>query len=158
MFKYLLYFSLILFSVNLTAQSHDSDPLQEPPVSESIDEALEELSGLFEGNTLDSIFGEFGGAFGEFKMDSLDLTEIMGGDQFSELFGEIDMTQLNEMMEQSMKMLEGVDLEEMMKSIDMSEIMKMFEGIDIEGFENLTPTPQNPEAPSKKEHKKLKKI
>ncbi len=158
MLKYLLYFSLILFSANLTAQTEDSDPLQEPPVAESIDEAMEELSKLFEGNSLDSIFGELGTAFGEIKFDSLDMSEIMGSDQFSQFFGEMDMSQLDEMMEQSMKMLEGIDLEEMMKGIDMSEIMKMFEGMDLEGFENLRPIPQNPDTPSKDADKKLKKI
>jgi len=41
MIKYILFF-FVAFSVTLTAQSHDSDPLEEPDMTESMDEAHDE--------------------------------------------------------------------------------------------------------------------
>ena len=76
---------------------------------------------------------------------------------------------LEEMMKESMKMLEGVDMDELMKmmegvdmnemmkmleGVDMSEMMKMFEGINPEDL-NLVP-PTSPTEDSKK--KKMKKL
>ncbi len=173
MIKYVLLFSLFAFS-SLQAQSDTSDPLQEPTMEQSMDEAFGEISKFLDtmdmknimGMGLDSMMmqafsfdGEnmqgLGGA-----LDSIGLSEMFGGQGIGQLFEGMDMKELDQMMEQSMQMLQGIDMTEMqkmMESIDMSELMKMFEGMDIQGFENIMPPAGPNEAPTQKKEK-LKKI
>jgi len=175
MTKYLLLI-LMGLSLGLSAQTQESDPLQEPPLTESMDEAMSEINKLMESFDLNSLLSDtmlmqsFGGQDLNGLLDSLDLQDLLGNGDMDGLLKEglpgmegLDMQQMLEGidMNQMMKMLEGIDMNEMqkmMEGIDMSEIMKMFEGMDMEGFDGMIPaTPQKKDAPNS-EDKKLKKI
>ncbi len=169
-----LFISAFMFSTALL--SGQTTP-EESPAAKSMDDALSEMSkmmdtmdisSLMKGLDMDKIIGssDFESMFE--MMDSLDLNQLFGGSQGLEGLGMGDKD-LEEMMKESMKMLEGVDMDELMKmmegvdmnemmkmleGVDMSEMMKMFEGINPEDL-NLVP-PTSPTENSKK--KKMKKL
>lgn len=175
MIKHILFF--LLFVGAMQAQSDTSDPLAEPSMEESLNEAFSEISKFLDtldGNSImglgmDSMMMKAFSFDGENMkeldgvLDSMGISKMLGGTDISKMLeGGIpgiegmDMNQMNQMMEQSLKMLEGIDIsqmQKMMEGIDMSELMKMFEGMDMEGFM----PPADKAVPSEKD-KKLKKI
>ncbi len=169
----ILYVTILLFCLgNLSGQN--TPPTEKP--AKSMEDSMSEmtrmldtmdLSNLMKGLDLNSILegAEFGSMFE--MMDSMELNQLfgeqglnglgMGNEDFGKMMEE-SMKMLEGMdMSQITKMMEGIDMSEMMKAlegIDMSEMMKMFEGINPEDF-NLVP-PTTPSEDTKK--KKMKKI
>ena len=170
----ILYVTILLFCLG-TLSAQNTTPTEDP--AKSMEDAMSEmtkmldtmdLSNLMKGLDLNSILGdaEFGSMFE--MMDSMDLNQLFGERGLDDLgMGNED---IGKMMEESMKMLEGmdmsqiskmmegIDMSEMMKAlegIDMSEMMKMFEGINPEDFNIVPPTLPSEEDSKRKKMKKL---
>ncbi len=167
-----LFISAFLFSTTLL--SAQTTP-EENPAAKSMEDALSEMSkmmdtmdmsSLMKGLDLEKIMGgsDFESMFE--MMDSMDLNQLFGGSQELESFG-MGNEDFEKMMKESMKMLEGVDMNEMMKlleGVDMNEVMKMFEGMDMNEmmkmFEGINPEDLNivpPTSPTEDSQKRKKK-
>lgn len=155
---------------SLMAQTEQSSP----DINESYQEAMEEFSQAIDTLDFSKIFDEgFGQLFdlgpnqGNMNglIDSLDLNQFFGDSGFGmiqEQIQEMDPEQLNEMLDQSMKMMQQMDLSQfqsLLDDIDMGQLQKMFEGMDFEGFNFQGPNiPKNDGEDDGKGTKKMKKL
>ncbi len=125
-------FAIFTLGLSLTAQSQDTDKTKE------MDQALSEMSKMMDSLDLSKILQDEslqdlmkGFDMGQMNLDSINIEEMMG------LFGEgglpgMEGQDLQKMMEQSMKMFEGMDMTEMNKMLEGMDIEKMLEGLDLE--------------------------
>ncbi len=164
MIKQILTLSLIFISSFAFCQTTPAAPETEaaPDMQMMMDSLnLEELLGGGDMNSLLQGLNMEGMDMKEINkmMESLDIQSLMGGADLSQLLGDMDQAQMQQLMEQSMKMLEGMDMSELqglMEGIDMSEMQKMLEGMDMEQLQEMMPTPEQND--KKEDPKKLKKI
>ena len=151
MTRLIIILAFSLLGLTVSAQSQDdatkSAPAQE--LNESMKQMMDtmDIQGMLKGFSMD---GQ------EINLDSLlngmDISKLMDGGMLG--MEGMENTDMQKMMEESMKMLEGVDMTEMMKmleGVDMTEMMRMFEGMDLEQM--MPPAGNTP-----KEDPKMKKI
>lgn len=165
--------TILTLGLSLSAQNQDTDK------SKEMDQALSEMSKMMDSLDLSKILQDEGIQelmkgfdMGQMNLDSINIEDMMG------LFGEGGMPDMKDqdiqkMMEQSMKMFEGLDMTEMNKMLEGMDIEKMLEGMDLEkmlegmdlekmleGFDfgQMAPPGTPEEQPVDKNGKKLKKI
>ena len=146
--KHLLTLLLILgMSFHAIAQRESKD-IDSEKLEKQMEDAFSEFQIMMDTLDFSQMFGEdFNGLFGDsfsegFNFNNLDslgdlnLNDLLGEDIFKQ-FGEgmpaeLDMENFSQMMEESMKMLD---------QIDMSQLQEMFEGMDFdfEQFEQMLP-------------------
>jgi len=141
--KQIVIFALFLFGgFSVSAQNTPND-LNTDEIQEKMQESFSELQSILDtmdfsqifGQDFNQLFGEnFSGGLGLDSLGGLDINELLGEDMF-QMFGEafpqgIQGEEFQKLMEESMKMLE---------QIDMSELQGMFEGMDFnfEGLEDM---------------------
>lgn len=159
---------VMAFSINVSAQ-RKSDNIDTKEMQEQMGDAMSEFQNMLDTLDFEKFFSQdfsnlFGGSMEGMNFDNLDslgsisLDELFGEDLFQQ-FGEsmpndLDMENFGQLMEESMKMFE---------QIDMSELEKMFEGLDFdfEGFEEMMPSDEMDDKNNNskiKKKSKLKKI
>jgi hypothetical protein len=158
-------FCLLLLGLCNVSWSQTDESIDTQEINKSFEDAMQEFQRAMDTMDLSQIFNQdFSQMFGDSTMQSFDFSQIEG------MFGEMDMNEffgpdMQLQMEQSLKMLEGMDmsqlnsllegidmsqLEGMFKELDMGELEKMFEGIELP--EELQ------ETPAEDKSKKMKKI
>ncbi len=128
---------LIPVTTGVFAQSNE----EAKPTPESMEDALQEMTKALDTMDLNALLSQgmsmIQGLDGTgMDLKGLGLTDSLGNVQglegiISQLMPgmeNMDMGEINKMMEQSMKMMQGMD---------MSEFQKLFEGIDMEQFEGM---------------------
>ena len=160
--RLLIILAFSLFGLSLSAQSQET-----PQPTQEMDKAMDDMKKMMDTLDLQGMMKGFGMDGKELNLDSLlngvDISKLMEGG-IPGMEG-MDNAEMQKMMEQSMKMLEGVDMTEMMKmlegvdmtemmkmleGVDMSEMMKMFEGMDLKQMMPEGTTPKNADPKMKK--------
>lgn len=164
MTRILIFVFALCLSQSVFSQSPSQD-LDSKEMNESMEKAFSEFQTImdtldfstFFNQDFNQLFGEgFGEGFDIQGLDSLtqgfDMQQFFNGD-ISKLFGEsmpgdMDMNQFNDLLGESMKMLE---------QMDMSELQKMMESFDfnMEGFDKIMPQENSKNKDKKKGLKKI---
>jgi len=162
--KHIAVFALILIGgFSLSAQNSPND-INTEELQEKMEESLSDIQTILDTLDFNQLFSQdfnklFENNFGQFEsLDSLgsfDINQFFGEDMM-QMFGDImpqdfEADDFQKMMEESMKMLEQIDI---------SELQGMFEGMDFnfEGLEDLMKDgDQNDSDDSDKEGDKKKK-
>ena len=166
MTRLIIILAFSLLGLTVSAQSQD-DATKSAPAQE-LNESMEQMKQMMDTMDIQGMLKGFSMDGQEINLDSLlngmDISKLMDGGMLG--MEGMENTDMQKMMEESMKMLEGVDMTEMMKmlegvdmtemmkmleGVDMTEMMKMFEGMDLEQM--MPPAGNTP-----KEDPKMKKI
>ncbi len=135
---------MFVFFINLGAQNTPQTPSQTDPFAE-MDKQIEMLMKQWQsGGSMDSLLNN---SFGEFNMifDTTMLQSFFGDSNIQGMFQEFfpeDMSSrdFEKLMEQSMRMLESMDEEQMrslLDAFDFSQIDEMMNGLDLKQLEGM---------------------
>lgn len=171
--KYLV--GLFLVAIGLTSAIGQTETQPKEEIPDAYNEAIKEfqksldtldmskafgmdISKMFGDSLLQGFdLGDMEGLFGEMDIESL--MKGMEGMDLGALFGEDMMSQ----MQQSLQMLEGMDMDElskMLEGIDMTELEGMLEGIDMSELQQMFegfPMPESVDPKAAPEDDKLKR-
>lgn len=158
--------SLLLISYSIVSWSQNDQSPKTDEIQKSMEEAMQEFQLSLDSFDMSSFFSQdLSKMLGDSTMmKSFDLGqmgEMLGGMDMNELFG----PEMQKQMEESMKMLEGMDMSELnslFEGIDMSQLEGMFEGIDMSEMQKMFEGFEMPEIkeiePIEKKSKDSKKI
>ena len=157
---------LTTLSLSLSAQNQKSPE----DAKKEMDKGLEEMSKMLETMDLNKILQDEGI---QEMMKSLDFSEMGLDSLLGNGMPGMENQDFQQLMEQSMKMFEGMDMNEMNKMFEGMDLEKMLEGMDLEkmlegmdlekmlegmDFGEMMPKEAPKDNPVEKDGKKLKKL